>query len=62
MSALSIPKTVIKAIDKRRRDFFWTGEESCHGSKCLVAWESVQAAKKTGGLGSKTLNCKISAF
>jgi hypothetical protein len=55
MSALCIPKTVIKAIDKRRRAFFWTGEDKCHGAKCLVAWESVQAPKKRGGLGIKDL-------
>jgi hypothetical protein len=55
MSALCIPKTVIKAIDKRRRAFFWTREEKCHGSKCLVAWDSVQATKKRGGLGVKNL-------
>jgi hypothetical protein len=40
MSALNIPKTTIKAIDRRRRAFFWTGDEVCHGSKCLVAWEN----------------------
>lgn len=37
MSTMSIPKTTIQAIDRRRRAFFWTGEDACHGSKCLVA-------------------------
>jgi hypothetical protein len=55
MSALKIPKTVIIAIDRRRRAFFWTGEDSCHGSKCLVAWDAVQAPKDKGGLGVKDL-------
>ena len=55
MSALCIPKTVIKAIEKRQRAFFWTGEDKCHGSKCLVAWGSVQAPKGRGGLGVKNL-------
>ena len=55
MSAISVPKTVLKAIDKRRRAFFWTGEDSCHGSKCLVAWDTVQAPKNAGGLGIKDL-------
>jgi len=55
MLALEVPKTIIKAIDRRRRAFFWTGEGSCHGSKCLVAWESIQAAKENGGLGVKDL-------
>jgi mannosylglycoprotein endo-beta-mannosidase len=55
MSALDVPKTVIKAIDRRRRAFFWTGEDQCHGSKCLVAWDAVQAPKDKGGLGVKDL-------
>lgn len=55
MSALEVPKTIIKAIDRRRRAFFWTGDDVCHGSKCLVAWENVQASKEDGGLGVKDL-------
>lgn len=35
--------------------FFWTGDDVCHGSKCLVAWDSVQATKNNGGLGVKDL-------
>jgi hypothetical protein len=49
------PLTVIKAIDRRWRAFFWTGEDSCHGSKCLVAWEQVYTSKQFGGLGIKDL-------
>ena len=56
MSALSIPKIVIKAIDRRRRAFFWTGEDNCHGSKRLVSWDNiVRASKAQGGLGVKDL-------
>ncbi|WVZ88424.1 hypothetical protein U9M48_034947, partial [Paspalum notatum var. saurae] len=55
MSALIIPKTVIKAVDRRQRAFFWTGEDKCHGSKCLIAWEHVCKAKNQGGLGLKDL-------
>jgi hypothetical protein len=55
MSALSVPKTVIKKIDSRMRAFLWTGDDKCHGSKCLVAWEFVQAPKDRGGLGVKNL-------
>ena len=55
MAALDVPKTVIKAIDRRRRAFFWTGEDVCHGSKCLVAWEDVCVSKDGGGLGIKDL-------
>lgn len=56
MSTINIPKTVVKAIDRRRRAFFWTGEDTCHGSKCLVAWENVQTPKEAGGLGVKDLH------
>lgn len=55
MSAIGLHKTVIKAIDRRRRAFFWTREDSCHGSKCLVAWEQVCTSKQFGGLGLKDL-------
>jgi hypothetical protein len=52
---MGLHKTVIKAIDRRRRAFFWTGEDACHGSKCLVAWEHVCTSKLEGGLGLKDL-------
>lgn len=55
MSSMSVPKTIIKAIDRRRRVFFWTGDDVCHGSKCLVAWENVRASKEDGGLDMKDL-------
>lgn len=54
MAALLLPKTVIEAIDARRRSFLWTGEEKCHGSNCLVAWEVCQD-KICGGLGVTNL-------
>jgi len=50
-----IPRSVLKAIDKRQRTFFWTGEDKCHGSKCLVAWEDVCKSKQEGSLGLKNL-------
>ena len=56
MSSLGLHKTVIKAIDRRRRAFFWTGEDTCHGSRCLVAWEDACASKIEGGLGIKDLH------
>jgi hypothetical protein len=55
MSAINIPNMVIKAIDRRHRAFFWTDDEVCHGSKCLVAWDNVQARKEDGGLRVKDL-------
>ncbi|KAJ1260787.1 hypothetical protein BS78_10G258800 [Paspalum vaginatum] len=55
MSAMQVPRSVLKTIDGRRRAFFWTGEDKCHGSKCLVAWEDVCKSKQEGGLGLKKL-------
>ncbi|KAK1685871.1 hypothetical protein QYE76_046719 [Lolium multiflorum] len=37
MSAGLLPAGVIEAIDKRRRAFLWTGEETCNGGSCKVA-------------------------
>lgn len=58
MSSTLMPKTVIDAIDGRRRSFLWTGEEKTHGSKCLVAWTRVCQDKAYGGLGVKDLACQ----
>jgi hypothetical protein len=56
LSAINVRKTVIKAIDRRRRALFWTRDDSCHGSNCLVAWDIVQSSKDAGGLGVKDLH------
>lgn len=55
MSSFLFPKTVIDALDARRRAFFWTGEDRCHGSDCPVAWEKVCQRKEYGGLGVSCL-------
>jgi hypothetical protein len=55
MAAMELPKGVFAAIDKRRRAFLWTGDDSCSGSKCLVSWDEVCTDKKFGGLGIKDL-------
>lgn len=41
LRAVVLPKWLIKAIDKKRRSFLWSGEESVQGGKCLVAWSMV---------------------
>ena len=55
MSSILIPKTVCEILDARRRAFLWTGEEKCHGSSCLLAWERVCRSKENGGLGIKNV-------
>jgi len=55
MLSLLLPKTVREAIDARRRAFLWTGDDKCHGSQCLIAWERVCKAKAAGGLGVRNI-------
>lgn len=51
MSSISIPPTVIKEIDKRRRAFMWSGRAQTSSAKCLVAWENCCTTKELGGIG-----------
>jgi hypothetical protein len=62
MSAGLLPVGVIEAIDKRRRAFLWTGDESCNGGQCKVAWQAVCVPKKLGGLGVISLPSQNSAL
>lgn len=55
MGAILLPKGVITAIDKRRRAFFWTGEENCHNGNCKIVWNIVCSPKAKGGAGIKNL-------
>ena len=51
MQVLTIPKGVLKHLDKMRRDFLWKGNETCKGINCLVNWETVCTLAKNGGMG-----------
>jgi len=41
----------IGSIDKRRRVFLWTGQDSVSGGKCNLAWKTVCLPTANGGLG-----------
>jgi hypothetical protein len=62
MSAGLLPAGVIEAIDKRRRAFLWTGEETCNGGQCKVAWTDVCAPKNLGGMGVLSIQAQNSAL
>lgn len=55
MCSLPLPKGVIAAIDRRRRSFLWTGDDSASSSQCLIAWKRVCLPKEEGGLGIKSI-------
>lgn len=58
MLCFSLPIQVLEAIDKRRRNFFWSKDDTCSGAKCLVAWDKVCTPKEAGGLGVKNLRAQ----
>jgi hypothetical protein len=62
MAAGLLPAGVIEAIDKRRRSFFWAGEESCNGGQCKVAWGDVCTPKNKGGLVILSIPAQNSAL
>lgn len=53
MLCFSLPKSVLEEIDKHRRIFFWSNDDSFSGAKCLVVWDRVCMPKQAGGLGVK---------
>ncbi|XP_039123614.1 uncharacterized protein LOC120260240 [Dioscorea cayenensis subsp. rotundata] len=49
MSLYRLPMWVIKAIDRIRRDFLWSGPDVDHPGCRLVAWRNICRAKEQGG-------------
>ena len=61
MSSLLLFKGTADALVKIQRAFLWTGENSCRGGQCKVAWEDVCLPKDKGGLGIPDLTTKTRA-
>jgi hypothetical protein len=61
MAAGLLPPGVVEAIDKRRRAFFWTGEDSCSDGQCKVAWDVVCSPKDGGARGALLLSSQNSS-
>lgn len=56
MSMYHLPNWVIKAIDRIRRDFLWSGPDIDHPGCRLVAWKNICRAKEQEGWGIRDLN------
>lgn len=51
MSLFKLPCWVIKATDRVRRDFLWSGPDIDHPSWRLVGWNNLCRARDQGGWG-----------
>jgi hypothetical protein len=49
--AVKVSLWILRAIDRLRRGFTWTGSNSTTGGQCMVAWRSVARLVELGGLG-----------
>jgi hypothetical protein len=55
MASLLLPILILQKIDRKRKSFFWAGDDHYSGAQCLVAWDSVCLSKPDGGIGVKNL-------
>lgn len=53
---MQIPLGTITWMDRRRRSFLWSGDQTVFGANSLVAWEKVCWLRDHGGLGIKVLS------
>ena len=49
--AVKAPMWFIKAVNKLRRAYLWSGRKQVNGGNCLVSWEKVQRPLEYDGLG-----------
>jgi len=55
LTAISVPKWFIKAVNKIRKGFLWQGKEKANGGCCLVDGKKVMRSLDRGGLGIPNL-------
>jgi len=55
MITVCLSPWAVKAIDKVRRAFLWSGTESVNAGRCRVAWMTCSRPKQLGGLGISDL-------
>ena len=51
LTALQVPKSFLKELDKSRRRFLWAGDQKLHGGKCKVNWSTTCLPTSSGDLG-----------
>jgi len=62
MCSISLPKTVIKQIDKARKQCLWRGAEANAKKIAKAAWTMVCVSKGEGGLGVLSLQTQNEAL
>jgi len=55
LTALDVPKWLLRAIDKLHRAFLWKGRRLVSGGHCPVTWERACRSEELGGLGIHNL-------
>ncbi|WVZ74609.1 hypothetical protein U9M48_022771 [Paspalum notatum var. saurae] len=51
ITSLRPPKSTLKEIDVKRKQFLWSGAEALTGAKCKVNWPRSTRPVDLGGLG-----------
>lgn len=61
MNALSIPRTILKDIDKINRNFFWNHFDNSRNLH-TISWNKISRPKSLGGIGIRNLKYLNACF